>query len=41
MNEKGAVAAVPSLTQSVQESADEFHDQVVLAMDCKNFCTLE
>ncbi len=41
MNEKGAVAAVMSLTQSAQESVDEFYDQVVLAMDCKNFCISE
>ena len=39
MNEKGAVAAVTSLTQSAQESVDDFYDRVVLAMDRKNFRT--
>ncbi len=39
MNEKGPVAAATSLTQSAQESADEFYERVVLAMDGKNFHT--
>ncbi len=41
MNEKSAVATVANLRQSVHNSVDAFYDCGVLAVDCKNFCTLD